>query len=167
MAHVTKYPVRLQIASARFVLQSEGVPARRRPQTAACARGLAHERKLAEALADNPWVVIGPWIEYTLMDGTRGLCQPDFLHFDHVYGRLTVIEAKLRHCAAAYYQLMHLYLPVLQTMFPSWHIRAQEVVRWYSHSEPFPGEHVLRRRIFNAPNPPAVGVHIFNGDLHG
>lgn len=161
MAQPIKYLHPVKVVSARFVSAREGVPQGSRYPTAAAKKGLAHEKALARFLENDPCVVIGPWVEYVTDAGVRGICQPDFLHFDIVNGRITVLEAKLSHCAAAYYQLVNLYAPLMQVMFPSWYVRVQEVVRWYDTFTPFPGGHVLRRRLLDAPPFPTVGVHIF------
>jgi hypothetical protein len=127
--------------------------------TAAHRRGHKHEDNVALALASD-FVIHGPWLSYCTTNGRISTCQPDFLVFQPDRGRIVIVEAKLRHCAEAYFQLRNLYLPIIRHLFPAWLVGLQEVVQWYDKFEHFPGEHVLRRGLADAPPTHLIGVHI-------
>ena len=154
------YTTPIKVTSAHFITTPwHGL--RNGPGSPAHRKGHAHERRVAEHLEGNEWVVYGPWIEYCTQGGRISTCQPDFLVFNPSRGVITILEAKLRHCPEAYFQLRNLYAPLLKFLFPAWEIRLQEVVRWYDRLEHFPGEHVLREKLLDAPPPHQIGVHIF------
>lgn len=168
MAVVKHQLFRIEPVTARFVQPpSFAVNRGTRKSRGAFGRGLAHEDNVFRFLDPHPGLVPGPWIEYTQKSGRVAHAQPDFLVFIPESGRLLCLEAKLRHCAAAYYQLRNLYEPLLRLMFPSWEIRLQEVVRWYDPHEHFPGMHCLRENLLDPPPNHEIGVHVFNGGRRG
>lgn len=67
-------------------------------------------------------------------------CQTDGILFDLYNRRLTIVEVKLQHTVDAWWQLRHLYLPVLTKVFPPdlWEYAIVEVVRWYDKAVAFP-----------------------------
>lgn len=154
------YTAPIKVASAQFITTpNHGL--RNGKGTPAQQRGHVHERRVAEHLGDNEFVVHGPWLEYCTLTGRISTCQPDFLVFQPERGRILIIEAKLRHCPEAYFQLRNLYAPLMRFLFPAWDIGLQEVVRWYDRNEHFPGNHVLRENMLDAPPSHLIGVHIF------
>lgn len=152
----------IEVSAAHFIPPPTYAGRRAKAGTAA-ARGYAHEDKLHRHLGENPLYVPSPWLSYTTVSGYSGECQPDGLVFQPDRGRIVIMEAKLRHCAEAYFQLVNLYGPIIQFMFPAWSIGYQEVVRWYSANEHFPGPHTLRANLLDPPAGKVVGVHIFEG----
>lgn len=85
--------------------------------------------------------VPGPWFRFESNGGDRvRWCQPDGLIFDIVEKVIYVVEVKLKHTTDAWWQLRHLYLPVLAKIFPPevWEYRPCEIVRWYEKDLPFP-----------------------------
>ena len=150
---------RIKIASAHFTFPPSYAVRKGRPGTMA-AKGYAHEDNVNAKLDSNPFYIPGPWFEYMTTGGRVGHCQPDGLIFQPEKGRIVIIEAKLRHCPEAFYQLVNLYGPIVQHVFPAWTLGYQEVVRWYNVHEHFPGPHVLRENISDPPHAKLVGVHI-------
>jgi len=105
----------------------------------------------------------GPWIQFT--DGPTGerrLCQPDGLLVEPKRGRITVIEFKYRHSELAYWQLFHLYIPVVQALFPArlWAYAGVEVCSRYDCAVVCPERPFLRKNILDAA-PLAFNVHIW------
>lgn len=94
--------------------QQEGAP------SGAKARGLAYERKFHEHMTARcgPMYVQSPWFVYK-EHGTNGprWCQPDGLLIDIERGVIYILEAKLKHCAQAWWQLFWRYIPVIRTAF--------------------------------------------------
>lgn len=103
----------------------------------------------------------GPWL-YFYDNGKPRWCQPDALLIDVETGKIVVIEVKYQHTPDAWWQLYHLYLPVLRVIFPQsmWSLSVCEVVKWYDPATWFPC-HVAM-----TPDPAMVrlnefGVHIW------
>lgn len=90
-------------------------------------------------------------------------CQPDGLYIDLRAGIVTIVEIKLKHTDAAWFQLHELYAPVVGRCFGTalWNLRFCEIVRWYDPSIPFPGRHYLRPRIEET-RPGETGVVIWS-----
>lgn len=68
------------------------------------------------------------------------LCQPDALIIDILSRSITICEVKLAHTSDAWWQLKHLYFPVISKVFPrpQWEYRFCEIVRWYDPTTVFP-----------------------------
>jgi hypothetical protein len=81
----------------------------------------------------------GPWLRF-YSNGKPRWCQPDALLIDVLAGRIVVIEVKYQHTPDAWWQLYHLYVPVLRAMFPPslWELSVCEVVKWYDPATWFP-----------------------------
>jgi len=97
--------------------------------------------------------VPSPWFRFrTLADPRPRWCQPDGLHFDFERGRIVIVEVKLQHTIDAWWQLEHLYLPVVQFAFPvpEWELAVCEVTKWYDPATAFPVRPVLCRDILRA-----------------
>jgi hypothetical protein len=100
------------------------------------------------------------WFKYW-DDGEIHYCQTDGLLFLPNHRRLVVVEAKIKHCPEAYYQVEKLYKPVLKWLFPSWQIASCEVVKWFDSAVDFPVEPSLRKEVHFA-EPGEFAVHILN-----
>lgn len=123
---------------------------------------MRYERKAHQLLSYNyeGRYLQSAWIEFEDESGLRW-CQPDGLIFDLNAGRITIVEIKLSHTADAFYQLMYLYLPVIEAMFPRklWKINLTELVRWYDKDTYFPYPTQLRKNIEDS-EPGFIGIHI-------
>lgn len=127
--------------------------------------GTKYESKVQDMLTHTygDFYVDGPWFRFwsTSNDRVR-YCQPDGLLFD-LHGRsITIIEVKLKHTTEAWWQLRHLYVPVIAALFPPtvWTLKVCEIVRWYDPATVYP------ERVALVPNVLAVGdkdfgVHIW------
>lgn len=138
--------------------------ARKRPSKGVLAQGLAYERKVQEELLANypDSYLPGPWFLFRSANSSRDrYCQPDGLIFDPWAGTIHIVEIKVKHCALAWWQLFHLYAPIVQKCFgPLWTIKCVEVVRWFDPSTSVPQKPQLRSNILHV----GVGefaVHIF------
>jgi hypothetical protein len=92
-----------------------------RPRGAKAA-GLRFEKKAKEFLREkyNERILLGPW--FYVLDGVRRrYCQPDALVFDREPTQrsevVTIVEIKIAWSALAYWQLRHLYEPVIRAMY--------------------------------------------------
>lgn len=90
-------------------------------------------------LEEFPFYVDGPWIKFGESGAVRW-CQPDGILFDFESGTVTVVEVKLAHTSAAWWQLRKLYIPVLKRIFPTslWKYRAVEIVKFFDCDTNFP-----------------------------
>ena len=135
----------------------------RKPRGAKAA-GLRYERKATEMLEQYfSWrFVPGPWVLFgSESKGTRW-CQPDGLLILPEEGRIVVVEIKHSHMALAWWQLFHLYIPVVKALFgPAWAYSGCEVVKYYDAATKAPQAAKLRKRIERT-EPDEFGVHIYN-----
>jgi len=135
---------------------------RKRKYTGRRLEGVRYERRVHEHLAQayGDRYVPSPWLRFLGETGWR-FCQPDGLLFDFPRGRITVVEVKYQHTADAWWQVRHLYLPVLQKLFPPhlWAFDFCEVVKWYDPATLFPERTVLAQEVCMAH--PAFKVHIW------
>lgn len=128
--------------------------------------GLRYERRAQEYLrACSPSYISCPWLRFIKSKGKPRYCQPDGLHFDFERGVITVVEIKSSHTALAWWQVRHLYGPVVQHLFGSdFTIRALEVVRRFDPSSSFPDEIVRYSSPFcTKVQEDFFGVHIWSG----
>lgn len=127
-------------------------------------QGIRYERAAHEEFSRRyPGYVPGPWI--TFIDGPTGerrYCQPDGLIVEIERGRITVLEYKYRHTELAYWQLFHLYIPVVQALFPSdlWHYAGVEVCNRFDCAIVCPERPLLRKQVLDA-HELAFNVHIW------
>jgi hypothetical protein len=85
-----------------------------RGATQAQKRGKAYERRALFALMEEFLELrMTPWIRYQNSDGIF-YCQPDAIVEDEE--RVFVFEVKARHCIEAWFQLRHLYSPVIRKL---------------------------------------------------
>lgn len=118
------------------------------------ANGIRYERKALTSLESRyPNLLRSPWFRF-VSSGCRDprWCQPDGLIFDPFRGIIFILEVKLKHTADAWWQVRHLYEPVVAACFGSgpcgadsvaggvslWKIAAVQVVRWFDPDTPFP-----------------------------
>lgn len=127
-------------------------------------QGIRYESKVQDHLLDlYPWYVANPWFEFKTAGctGTRW-AQADGLLLDPERGVCTIVEMKYQHTAASYYQLVKLYLPVVQAILHdnSWRFRLLEIVKWFDPAMPYPCEPHMCASVEDAPSE-GVGVHIW------
>jgi len=85
--------------------------------------------------------ILGPWFIFQANGHPeRRWCQPDAMIVNIRTGLITLVEIKLRHTSLAWWQLRHLYTPVIRTLFPApnWEIAMVEIVRWFDPNIAFP-----------------------------
>lgn len=129
------------------------------------AEGVRYERKLQVFLQEfyGKFYIPGPWFSfYEVGFGRIRYCQPDGLLFQPYEGLITIVEAKLQHTAAAWWQLRLLYLPVIVKAFGGtrWRFAVCEVTKWYDPGITFPEKPRLRASIADT-EPGEIGVHIW------
>ncbi len=130
------------------------------------AEGVRYEAKVQRYLVDAypDFYLPAPWFRYASSGNARvRWCQPDGLLLNARDGVITIVEVKLRHNSDAWWQVRHLYEPVVAACFGSvWRIAAVEVVRWFDPDAPFPETYC------RAPDPIAVtegrfGIQVWQG----
>lgn len=135
---------------------------RRRRYTGRRLQGVRYERAAHEHLENlyGDWYLASPWLRF-LSDGRWRWCQPDALLFKPLEGKITIIECKYQHTSDAWWQVRHLYQPVLEHIFPAklWTYEACEVVKWYDPAVPFPERTVMANEVDMAHS--AFKIHIW------
>ena len=138
---------------------------RKRRYTGARLAGVRYERKVQEYLQTfyGDRYIASPWLRFfPREEGARWRwCQPDGILIDLAKGRITIVEVKYQHTSDAWWQVRHLYLPVLRKMFPEayWEFDFCEVVKWYDPATPFPEKTVLAQEV--SMKHPSFKVHIW------
>jgi len=100
--------------------------------------GLRYERKVKQYLTGFfPDIILGPWLLFDCGSGRR-YCQPDALLLGD--RGVAILEVKLRHMPEAYWQLRHLYEPVVRVIYPKLPVCVVEICRSYDPATPFPEE---------------------------
>ena len=130
------------------------------------AQGIRYEKRAQEYLLEalEEGYCASPWIRFRSEQYSRPrYCQPDGVLFDIEGGKLTVFEIKLQHTIDAWWQLEHLYLPVLRHLFPPkwWSYATCEFVKWYDPATAFPVRPALCADLRDI-RPEQFGVHIWN-----
>jgi hypothetical protein len=93
--------------------------------------GQRYEARVQESLsAQYPDTYVrSPWFIFSGEGGMR-YCQADGLLFDFPSAQITIVEIKLHHCIEAWWQLVHLYQPVVAATFGmSWKLALAEVCK--------------------------------------
>lgn len=130
------------------------------------AEGQRYEAKVQRYLVDAyPDLYLpAPWFRYKTSGSLKSLwCQPDGLLLNTREGLITIVEVKLQHTSRAWWQVRHLYEPVVAACFGSvWCIAAVEVVRWFDPDAPFPETFCRAPDISKVPAG-RFGVHIWQG----
>jgi hypothetical protein len=115
--------------------------------------GITFETTVGKELLDRGFPIVSDtWIKYKIYSGVK-LCSPDHILIDVRKGIVTVIECKLSHTATAWFQLNHVYMPVLKKLFPGFTVRGVEICKNFSNTTRYPKEVKL--------------VHDLNGDWTG
>lgn len=135
---------------------------RRRRYTGRRLQGIKYEKAVHAYLANlyGEFYLASPWLKF-YADGKWRWCQPDGLLFVPQEGRIVVVECKYQHTSDAWWQTRHLYLPVLQKLFPLslWTYEVCEVVKWFDPAVVFPERLVLANEV-DMPHA-AFKVHIW------
>lgn len=124
------------------------------------ATGIRYERRAQEILLQEyPTYVASPWL--TFLDDKNKLhwCQPDGFFLDLKRGIITIAEIKIKHTSDAWWQIWHLYVPVMRNIFPTYEFRGIEIVKWYDPAVVFP-KSVMTDNMLYPPAAPNTGVHI-------
>lgn len=104
---------------------------------------------------------LGQWLEFVDKSGKRW-CQVDALMLDREKKVGIIYEVKYQHTSDAWWQLRHLYLPVLEAAAPEIRWGLMEIVHWYDPQVPFPERPVLTPELTSVPKANCVAVHILN-----
>lgn len=162
-----------EVLSAR--LSESPLRSIKNPGTATPAQraGKRYEKKVLAAVSKlfpskhvGPEVLSSPWIAFTAKRdrATERHCQPDLLLVGE--SEVLVCEIKLAHTVDAYWQLRHLYGPVVAKLFPERSLRLVEITRSFDPVVRFGDgmrlffslEHVLR-------TPPANLIEVIQWKL--
>lgn len=146
------------------LLDQQPVFIKRQRLEGARAQGMRYEKKALEkikrlASERSVDIIASPWIEFG-DDSGRRWCQPDCLVFGQ--GSAIVIEVKYRHTADAWFQLWHLYVPVLQVLMPQYKWGCVEMVKWFDPAVSFPEEPRMTTSPLVVPDASRTAVHIWN-----
>lgn len=109
-----------------------------------------------------------PWLVYK--SGNREardrFCQPDALLINSERKHITIVEIKLQHTAAAWWQVRQLYEPVLRRIYTNYSFSALEIVKWLDPSVAFPETFYYAKspldRGEDNESKSKFGVHIFD-----
>ena len=141
---------------------------RRKKSKGRFAVGVRYETKAQEALELAALGLRGlqylrsPWIEFQDDNGRRW-CQADAILLNHDQRALIIYEIKYRHCAEAWWQLTHLYEPVVKALFPAYPVVCRmEVVHWFDPAVEFPEAFDRTESPLLIPKRNRVAVCIFN-----
>jgi hypothetical protein len=132
-------------------------------------KGLKYQRQVQEKLGTiyEGAFTPGQWFRYYVRERRKPqFCELDGLLEFPELSLVVIVEIKLVHTAAAYFQLTNLYRPVLQTFLrgagdESTQIALLELVRWYDPSREFPCVPVKLENIEEA-SPRDFNVRIWN-----
>lgn len=147
-----------------------GQPAfiKRKRASAKYRAGIKYEREVHDHLSllalAKPWLkyVESPWIEFE-DDSGRRWCQADALLVDDKQKAVVIAEVKYQHTADAWWQLVHLYRPVVAVLYPTHRpICLLEIVHYYDPQVQWPERFDLTNSPFVIPHANRVAVHIFN-----
>lgn len=154
-----KFTPARDILTAAFSLPPE---LKKRRYTGRRLQGIRYERAVHEHLQwrYGQWYLASPWIKF-FADGRWRWCQPDGLLFQPELGKITIVEIKYQHTIDAWWQIRHLYQPVLEFMMPPalWKYEVCEIVKWYDPAITFPERIVLANEV-DMPHP-QFKVHIW------
>jgi hypothetical protein len=119
---------------------------RRGKVAAKFATGVRYERKVGEYL--ELWALgraeislrLGQWMQFKDRSGTRW-CQVDALWAVPAKRLALICEIKYQHTADAWWQLKHLYIPVLGKALPGYTLGMLEIVHWLDPGVVWPEEY--------------------------
>lgn len=117
--------------------------------TPAQKAGKRYEAKVLTSLLQKNLgtTVIAPWISFEAKSQAFGFCQPDCLIFRNGY--VVICEVKLTHTVDAYWQLRHLYGPILRSLEPQLPQIHLEITKSFDPKVTFPAEMVFSFDIDN------------------
>ena len=148
-----------RVLSANF---SQPPTLRKRRYTGRRLEGVRYEKKVHAYLEEfyGERYVASPWLRF-FTEGVWRWCQPDAILIDLEHGRITIVEIKYQFTSDAWWQVKHLYEPVLRVMFPAalWCFDHCQVVKWYDPATPFPEPVVLAHEVSMVH--PKFKVHIY------
>jgi hypothetical protein len=124
-------------------------------------QGIRYEQMVHKHFVETyPLYLESPWLRYADEQGWHW-CQPDAVYIDVMRGVLTIVEVKYQHTIEAWWQLVDLYMPVLEVAFPKklWKYQLLEVVRWYNPDIRWPQQPKLIAKPFEGNY--VYGVHIW------
>lgn len=150
---------RLQLETPSFVL------ANRERKSGAQQAGLVYEKHVHRHLRKEfpSWYLPSPWFSYSRRQTptVTNYAQTDGLIILPRSGRIIIVEAKKRHCAESYFQLVDKYLPLVSKCFGSnWTYSLIEICEWYDPSTSYPVKVRLQKSILDA-QPDEISVHIW------
>jgi hypothetical protein len=162
-AHASLPPAGFHPAQSIQHAEFTSPPALRRHRyTGRRLQGIKYERKVHEYLERlyGGLYVPSPWLRF-FSEGKWRWCQPDALLFMPSEGRIIIVECKYQHTSDAWWQVRHLYGPVLQHIFPPalWSFEVCEVVKWFDPAVCIPERVVLANEV-DMPHS-AFKVHIW------
>lgn len=130
--------------------------------------GIRYEKKVHEHFAQQYGEFYQPGIWFMFRE--RGsskvrYAQADALLFDFDLGHITIVEVKYQHIEKSWWQLRHLYAPLVKHLFGDmWQVRGIEVVKWYDPAARYPGPVKMCKTLDQAPclaTTKETGVHIW------
>lgn len=125
---------------------------------------MRYERKVHERLQNEYGLayIAGMWFDFYDGESVRH-CQPDGLLLFPDDRLLVICEIKYRHTPEAFWQLEHLYVPVLRAFMrdSGWRIATCEIVKWFDPITQFPVRPVMREKLEDI-RPGEFAVHILN-----
>lgn len=123
---------------------------RQKRYTGRRAQGVRYEKLVQEHLIwrYGDLYLPSPWLKF-FSAGKWRWCQPDGILFVPQRGTLVIVEVKYQHTPDAWWQVRHLYQPVLQRMLPPthWKYEVCEIVKWYDAAVVFPEKVVLAQEV--------------------
>lgn len=127
-----------RVMTARFCA-APLLPRRNKRTTAAQKFGKRYEGRVLDLLSKQfANIRRCPWISFETDRVSYRLCQPDALIIGQTGADITIVEIKARHTIDAFWQLRHLYAPVVQNIFPSHKLRLLEIVKSFDGAVRFP-----------------------------
>lgn len=134
------------------------------PRTLREKKGVKYEKKVHEKLIEEfgLYYIPNQWFAYGLRGATR-FCQPDGILLQEQKKLILVVEVKYSHTPDSFWQLEHVYLPVIRAFIldASWRIAKVEVVKWFDPAVHCPVRPVLRENLRDV-RPGEFAVHILN-----
>lgn len=161
-----RFNAAVEVRSAKFLTEQPPFISRGRA-TGRFAVGVRYERKAQEYLGlvalGLPTVVLrhSPWIEFLDKSGRRW-CQPDALLTCPEEKTGIICEIKYQHTSDAWWQLKHLYAPVLERALPGYRFALVEIVHWFDPATAFPERYERVRHVWPLQPSNLVRVHVYN-----
>lgn len=169
-----KHPPPKKFIPAGFVVWAQFFPGepsfKKRTQKArgSQAEGIRYETKAQEYLAKSVpegWELIpSPWLVFKSgsADSRDRFCQPDSLLVNVEKKHVRIVEVKLQHTSYAWWQVRHLYEPVLKRIYTNYSFSAVEIVKWLDPQTAFPENFFYAQTPLEEHEEKKFGVHIFD-----